>query len=206
VQKKFLVMVGAVGMVAVSVSAGTFALFSANSGPHNNTVTAGTLALESWRDQGDTVPGPMFYTTPAEGNTGAADGLLPTGLWAPGDEHHRVLLVRNTGSLDAWLTSVGAELQAGSSLHLAQKLAYKVTTDAAGTAVIASGTLADLINTDVTFPAPIALDTTLLPVPMRPPKPFHFWVSLPLDANNSYQGLTLRVDFHINAEQKENNP
>ncbi|HYF91400.1 MAG TPA: hypothetical protein VD969_04060 [Symbiobacteriaceae bacterium] len=203
---KLRLVLGAVLVTALGVSAGTVALFSAATANQDNTITAGTLAINSWRDQGDTIPGPMFYTTPAEGQTpGGTNGLLPTGLWAPGDTHHRVLMVRNEGSLDAWLVSVGADLHSG-SMHLANKLQYKVTTDAAGLVVIASGTLGSLIGTDVAFPSKIALNAPAIPIPSRPPKPFHFWVTLPLDADNSYQGETVRVNFFINAEQKKNNP
>lgn len=203
---KLVLTLGVAASIALGASVGTFALFSDQTASQNNQIMAGTLSLNSWRDQGDTVPGPMFYTTPAEGNTGTQDGLLPTGYWAPGDTHHRVLLVRNTGSLGAWILSLGADMHPGTSQHLADKLEYRVTADSAGTVVLASGILGDLIDTDYTFAPKIDLPSSALPVHLRPPKAFHFWVTLPLDADNSYQGETLKVDFHLNAEQKKNNP
>jgi len=112
----------------------------------------------------------------------------------------RVLMLRNTGSLDAWLTGVRATMQAGSSRYLADELQVKVTTDAAGTNEIASGTMGDFIANNQMFAPKIALNVG--PVP----KPFYFFVSLPLNADNSYQNLTLRVDFTMMAEQKKNNP
>lgn len=42
------------------------------------------------------------------------------------------------------------------------------------------------------------------PVPVL--KPLHFWVSLPLNADNTYQGLDLKVDFTVYAVQKRSNP
>lgn len=199
--KAMLALGGAV-VVSLGVTAGTLALFSATTPSQNSNVTAGTLSLTSFRDQGDTINGPMFYTTPVEGvsSPGGLNGLLPTGYWAPGDTKMRVLMVRNTGTLDAWLTGVGATMHAGTSSHLASKLEYKVTLDAAGLNVLTSGTLIDLINTDQAFSSNVALN--IGPVP----KALYFHVHLPLNADNSYQGETLRVDFHVLAIQKKNNP
>lgn len=204
-RKKALLAIGAAAIMTLGVSAGTVALFSAQSGPSQAILTAGTVNLKSWRDQGDTIPGPMFYTTAAEGQTpGGVPGLYPTGPWAPGDTVMRVLMIRNNGELDAWLTGIDADLVSGST-HLAAELNYRVTTDVAGANAVASGNLAALIAGTATFASPIALDA-IGPVPTRAPKPFYFWVSLPLDADNSYQSETLRVDFTVNASQKRNNP
>lgn len=220
---KLWLTLGAVSVMALGSMVGTMALFSAGTPNANNQFTAGTLTLDSLRDMGDTVPGPMFYTTPAEGQTpGGVDGLYPTGPWAPGDSKLRVLFVKNTGSLDAWLTTVGADLAAGST-HLAQKLRYCIATAPIGPTepknsqpqcpatngpfpqFVAGGNLLDLINTDHAFDhGKIPLNAT--PGPIDPPKPFYFYVSLPLDADNTYQGETLKVNFYINAEQKKNNP
>ncbi|MDB4895567.1 MAG: hypothetical protein JWN15_1829, partial [Firmicutes bacterium] len=86
-RKQALLAIGAAAIMAVGISAGSFALFSAQAGPSQAILTAGTVNLNSWRDQGDTIPGPMFYTTAAEGATspGGVPGLYPTGPWAPGD-------------------------------------------------------------------------------------------------------------------------
>lgn len=198
---KVWLALGTVVALTLGITAGTYALFSATTTNSDSIFTAGTVALTSWRDQGDTVPGPMFYTTPAEGQTPSGlPGLLPTGHWAPGDKHMRVLMVRNTGTLAAWLKSIQTDMTPGSSIYLAQKLQVKVTTDSAGLNVLASGTMADFINTDQTFSTPISIN------PGPAPKVLYFHVELPLDADNSYQGLTLRVDFSVYAEQKANNP
>lgn len=220
---KLWLALGVVGMMTLGVTAGTFALFSASAGPNNNQFTAGTLTLDAYRDQGDTIPGPMFYTTPDEGDTPTGvDGLFPTGPWAPGDSKVRVLMLKNTGSLDAWLTSVGADLASG-SMYLANKLRYCISTtpivptepknaqpqcpatDGPFPQFVAVGSLGALIGADHAFDhGNIALNAT--PGPIDPPKPFYFYVSLPLDADNTYQAETLKVNFYINAVQKKNNP
>ncbi len=187
--------------IALGLTVGTLALFTAETPVDSVQFEAGTVRLNSYRDMGDTIPGPMFYTTPTEGQTpGGVPGRRPTGYWAPGDNNVRALFVENSGNLDAWLVGIGAEAQAGSSRHLAEKLQAKVTTDLAGTNVLASGTLASLIDTDQAFATRLALNVG------PAPRALYFHVTLPLDADNSYQNEVLRVDFHVMAEQKANNP
>lgn len=203
-RKKAILLLAAITAMAVGVTAGTYALFTASTAPANNIFVAGTLQIDSYRDNGDTINGPMFYTTVAEGDVDGPLGpsIHPTGLWAPGDEHVRVLIIENVGSLDAWLTSLGADEHPGSSMHLANKMDYWVATDAAFTDVVASGKLGSLITTDVNF-------THQIPSIVGPPaviQKLYFKVKLPLDADNSYQGLDLIVDFHVNAVQMKNNP
>jgi predicted ribosomally synthesized peptide with SipW-like signal peptide len=230
-RKKALLAIGAAGIMALGVSAGTFALLSDQANA-TETLTAGRLSVISWRDQGDSVPGPMFYTTAAEGETtpGGNNGLKPTGPWAPGDSRLRVLMLKNAGTLDAWITGAGASLDSG-SMHLADKLRYcistspiipftpidynaqqpmcpatdDVTVDPNVASYLAVGSLGDLINADKNFtdgsnPLKVAMNAG------PAPKPFYFYVSLPLDADNSYQSETLKVTFSMNAVQKRNNP
>lgn len=190
--KRMLLAAMAVLMAAVAAGAGvTYALFTASTGPANNQITAGTLEIESFRDNGDTVPGPMFYIGPG-------GGLFPTGHWAPGDEVHRVLQVENVGSLDGWLKHVRATLTAGDR-SLADQLLVTVSTDPGKTNVIASGTLGDFIDADQTFAAPISIDVWDL-------IDLHFFVKLPLSTSNSFQGQSAEVSFTVYAEQKRNNP
>jgi len=170
----------------------TLALFTAQGASSSNQITAGTLQIAADRDNGDSVPGPMFYI-------GSGSGLQPTGLWAPGDEFRRVLQVENTGTLDAWLKQVRASLDSGSRA-LADKVAVKVTTDPAGSQVVAQGTLGQFIDADQAFlggPIAAAVGDVI---------DLHFWVRLPLDADNSYQGLGSVVTFSVYAEQKAHNP
>ncbi|HEY3365138.1 MAG TPA: hypothetical protein VGK74_08815 [Symbiobacteriaceae bacterium] len=208
---KLWIALGALVVMALGITAGTMALFSAQTANSDASFMAGTLNLDSYRDQGDSIPGPMFYTTPLEGQTpGGVPGNRPTGLWAPGDTNMRVLMIRNTGSLDALLTGVRASMHVGSSRALADKLEVRVTTAApAGQdpfanpgafTVLASGTMGAFIDNDQMFP------TKQLLVHGPAPKPLYFWVRLPLDADNSYQNTSLYVDFTVYGEQKRNNP
>jgi predicted ribosomally synthesized peptide with SipW-like signal peptide len=202
-RKKAFLLLAAAAVMAVGVSAGTFALFTATTTQADNIFVAGTLQIDSYRDNGDTIPGPMFYTTPAEGAApGGMPGIYPTGEWAPGDSNTRVLIIENVGSLDGWLTSVGADAHPGSSIYLANKLDYWVATDAGFSDVLASGTLGSLITTDVPFAHPVGSQVGTPTETQR----LYFKVSLPLDADNTYQNLDLMVDFHVNAVQMKNNP
>lgn len=99
--------------ISLIVGGSTYAFFSDTATNSNKTFTAGTVDIDSYRDGFDTIPGPMFYTTPSEGATPTEpsyDGLKPTGLWAPGDTHIRSLVVYNKGSLDAAIKQVKAEI------------------------------------------------------------------------------------------------
>jgi len=192
----WILAVAFVVMAAVGGGGLTLALFSAQSAAATQEFVSGTLEIEAHRDMGDGIPGPMFYIDTAGG--GNPPNNHPTGLWAPGDEHHRILQVENLGSLDAKLTHLRATLQSG-DMYLAEKLNVVVTTDPGGMDVVAAGTLADFINGDIYFPTPIeAYVTDVINL--------HFWVEFPLNADNSYQGLSTVVTFTVYAEQLANNP
>lgn len=193
----WILAVAFVVMAAVAGGGMTLALFSAQSAVSDSEFVSGTLAIEANRDMGDGIPGPMYYITAAGGGTDP--NQYPTGLWAPGDSHHRILQVENVGSLDAKLTHMRASLESG-SMYLAGKLDVVVTTDPAGTNVVATGTLADFINADqMLVGGPIdAMVGDVINL--------HFWVSFPLDADNSYQGLSTVATFTVYAEQLSNNP
>lgn len=189
--KRFwLLAVAAIAVVGVIGGGITFALFSASTGASSNQFVSGTLQISADRDNGDTVPGPMFYIGPG-------GGLYPTGYWAPGDSVDRVLQVENTGSLDAWLKTVRASLDSGSR-YLADKLHVDVKLDD-GT-VVATGTLGQFIDADQAFiGGPLSADVGDL-------VDLHFLVSLPRNADNTYQNLTAVASFTVYAEQKAHNP
>lgn len=190
-KRLWLALAAALLMVGLG-GATTLALFTAQAPSVNNQFTAGTLMLTADRDNGDSVPGPMFYIGPG-------GGLMATGVWAPGDEFHRVLQVENTGTLDAMLKQVRATLESGNR-YLADKLSVRVSTDAAGAHVVASGTLGQFLDADQAFTGgPIAADVGDV-------INLHFWVGLPLGADNSYQNQSSVVSFAVYAEQKAHNP
>lgn len=111
IKKLRLPMLIVLGMCSV-IGAATFAWYmdSATNGPQ--TLTAGTVSIDSFRDGFDVIPGPMFYTTPEQGEApDGTDGLKATGPWQPGDTHVRSLVVYNDGSLDATLDQVKAEIR-----------------------------------------------------------------------------------------------
>ncbi len=124
-------------MAAVGVGT-TLALFF-DSATTNNAFTAGVLCLTSERNDGEPVPGPMFYVTPVQGQTPSGRmGTFPTGVWAPGDAHQRTLTVYNPttcSSMDAWLISVEASLHPGSYVPMADKLWVEIYTPQTGTDV-----------------------------------------------------------------------
>lgn len=112
-KKKIILSAATVLLVGGLIGGSTFALFNASSTNSAQTFTAGTVNIDSYRDGFDTIPGPMFYTTSAEGATPTTPGypgLKPTGYWAPGDTHVRSLVVYNAGSLDVALNKVKAEI------------------------------------------------------------------------------------------------
>ncbi|MGD6802213.1 TasA family protein [Rossellomorea aquimaris] len=80
---------------------GTFAYFNDIESSTANTFSAGTLTMESFRND-IPIEGPMFYTEDS------LNGAMGTGLWQPGDSHTRGIYIENTGSLDAKLSKLYA--------------------------------------------------------------------------------------------------
>lgn len=202
-RKRALFLAMAIVMAAVFIGGGiTFALFTDSTGPVDAGFMTATLEIDGQRNLGDPIPGPMFYTTASEGEN------HPTGPWAPGDEHHRVLQVENLGTISAWLKKVSATLDEKSGEDLTTVLDVKITTDGAGDEVVAAGKLSDFLGSGVDFKSPI-------PCEYYPDDPdgawgdvvdLYFWVSLPLDTSNVYQDATCNVTFSVYAEQMANNP
>lgn len=205
--KKLWLIIAAVAAASAVGFGATLALFS-DSTSSTNTFTAGTLCLDSERDDGDTVPGPMFYVTATQGQTPAGDpGIYPTGVWAPGDEHTRTLTVYNgksCPSMNAWLTSVQAAPHAGGYLPMADKLWVELYTPQLGVDVkIGEGWMSDFFAAPVPVAYPGGAKVPLFKSSNRHMK---FKVKFDLTADNSYQDKTLIVDFTVNAVQMPNNP
>lgn len=196
-KRTWLMALAAAAMAIAVGGAATLALFTDTTGPASSILTAGTLEIDGQRDQGDNIPGPMFYTTGAEGSNGTDAGLLPTGLWAPGDEHHKVLQVENIGSLSALLKTVSATLESTDN-GLPDVLDVKITSDPAGANVLTSGKLREFLTAPKSIGSILAAPTDVIDL--------HFWVSMPLATGNTYQNLSLKVSFSVYAEQAANNP
>ncbi|MBP2017183.1 putative ribosomally synthesized peptide with SipW-like signal peptide [Symbiobacterium terraclitae] len=211
--KKLLLTMGAAAAIAAVSAGGTLALFTDSKSASADFV-AGTLCLDSERNDGDTVPGPMFYITAEQGRTtSGAPGLLPTGVWAPGDSHTRTLTVYNGNrpecktSMDAWLTAVEARLTEGIAdqyVALASQLNVVVKTPQGGgpDVVVAEAPLSDFLAGPVTILYP---DGDKIPLAYPSNRHMKFEVAFDRDAGNEYQGKTLVVDFVVHAEQQRNN-
>lgn len=204
--KMWLVLSAVITVASVGLGT-TLALFSA-SVQTQNTFTAGRLCLNSERNDGDRVPGPMFYVTPQQGATPSGLlGLYPTGLWAPGDTNTRTLTVDNLascGGMDAWLDSVHATLHAGSYAPMADKLMVEIYTPLNGPdALVAQGTLSQFLAGEVLLRYPGGAKVPLYSSSNRHLK---FKITFDLGADNSYQDKTLVVDFTVTGVQMANNP
>lgn len=117
-----LLSIAGILTLSTLVGGGTFALFTSSAHNSANTFTAGTLNVTPERDD---IPqtGPMFYTS----TTSAQAGVVPTGLWAPGDKHTRGLFLENTGTLTARLTSISATPVDANGLTASNSSANQVT-------------------------------------------------------------------------------
>jgi len=209
VKKQLILASSAVLAVALGVGT-TLALFSDSTSSTNN-FTAGTLCITSERNDGDPVPGPMFYVTPAQGATPppvSVPGTLPTGLWAPGDEHTRTLTVHNPNScstMSAWLTTIEASMHPGGYLPMANKLWVEIWTPQGGGPDVKVGE--GWLSTFLAGPVPILYpDTTQIPLFLSSNRHMKFKVRFDISADNSYQGQSLVIDFKVNSVQMPNNP
>ncbi|HWI66285.1 MAG TPA: TasA family protein [Symbiobacteriaceae bacterium] len=206
-KKKLLLATSAVLAVALGVGT-TLALFSDTATSTNN-FTAGRLCITAERNDGDPVPGPMFYVTAAQGQTpGGIPGTLPTGVWAPGDTHTRTLTISNPTScstMGAWLTTIETTMHPGGYLPMADKLWVELYTPQGGgpDVKVAEGWLSTFLAGPVAIQYP---DTSKIPVHLSANRHMKFKVHFDIGADNSYQDKTLVVDFKVNAVQMPNNP
>lgn len=196
-------------LAALSMGAGaTLALFRDAAANADNRFAAGMLQITAFRDMQDPIPGPLFYLTPEQGATpDGLPGLYPTGPWAPGDTHTRILHVLNTGNLAAWIDSLEAIVVAGDPALLAQ-LQVQITApdlyNPADLVEVASGSLADFVGGAV--PLRYAPDGDRIALEVGDLLVLYFHVHLPLETDNSFQGLEAQVHFQLHAEQMAHNP
>lgn len=207
---RYLLALMAVVAISVFTAGGTLALLTSSTNSPDAEYSSSALVIASDRDDGDTFPGPMFYVTAAQGQTpSGVDGAYPTGLWAPGDTNERTLIIKNytaNGStMDAWLESVQASLQAGSYSPLADKLNVVVSSrDFQGIKrVVARGTLSQFMNGPVALAFP---NGSRVPSNLNSDRYLFFEVTFDPSADNTYQDKSLVADFSVTAMQKRNNP
>ena len=149
------------------------------------------------------MPGPMFYISSSD--PVANNGIYPTGLWAPGDSHTRLLNVTNTGSLAGWLSSVQASEITSSSLkeQLNVEVLAPDPNDPATYEMVANAPL------DSFLAGPVSLafsDGSKIPIAANGGAvDLEFKVTLNQSAGNAYQGETEVVTFAVNAVQMKNN-
>lgn len=211
-----LSVVIAAGML---VGGATVALFTDQAMNVGNSFTAGTVDIDADRDLGDPIPGPMFYTTVAEGTMPGQDPDdvgHPTGQWYPGKEVSRLLIVRNMGSLRVRLHGVSAEITAITGLpsgadpalvaeSFAENMDVKIYVSGQPTQVLYDGPLSDLVSA----PQP-AVHRPVIARWNPPAWPstavLCYEVTMDIGAGNDLQGIRPVVSFNVHAEQTRNNP
>lgn len=201
-------------VLGISLLAGgvTYAYFTSSAVNSGNTFTTGTVKISSLRDQGDTVPGPLFYTTALQGRTydNKKDGIRPTGLWAPGDSVQRQLDVYNEGSLDVKFTKVMASLdptsdiQSGDAAYtdFINKMNIKIQ-QSGSSEILYDGSLAGLLSGWVG--ATEIIDSASNPGGQSPCVHLTFTATLDTSAGESLQGKNPVFSFSVYAEQSANN-
>lgn len=219
ISKKKLAILSVSGLIAIGASVGgaTYAWFTSSATNANNTFTAGTINLSQTRDLGDTIPGPMFYTSTSDptgtypydvaGVPYAPPGSEGVGGLAPGDSMTRAMNLSNSGSLDAKVTKIwgsvnAAGLQPGDLAfeEFAAKMNIKVLYPANNNQIMYDGPLNGLLNGQVTIPRPLIARAA-------PSGPLNITFTATLDpsASNLLQGKTFVFDFSFYAEQLRNN-
>jgi hypothetical protein len=120
ISKQKLMMYTMTGILGLGLSVGgaTYALFTSGATNDGNSATTGTVNINTMRDNGDPIPGPMFYPNaldPLAYHPYDAVDTSPSGEsiggWAPGDIIVRDMYLGNSGSLTARLVGVRAKVR-----------------------------------------------------------------------------------------------
>ena len=202
-------------LFATLVGGATMAFFTDVASNVNNRFSAGTVEIVAIRAMGEPIPGPMFYTTEAEGRLPGQSGrIYPTGLWWPGRTVIRNLAVMNTGSLEVRLHKVSAQIESINgeiptdapvlSASFARNMNVKIFV--AGhpvDRVLYNGSLATLLNSRTTVHQPVIAPFTGLWPPVLQ---LVYEVTMSSTAGNDLQGIRPIVSFSVYAEQTANNP
>ncbi|WP_066315647.1 hypothetical protein [Bacillus sp. FJAT-29814] len=214
--KKKLLILSSTGVLGIGLVIGgaTFALFTSSASNTNNSAHAGTVIIDIERDQGDSIPGPMFYTSTSDPtgkfpydirkNQYAPPGSESLGGMAPGDKMTRALNIYNKGSLDVVVKRLKATVNplgitSGSAYEqFIQKLNVKVMYPAQDK-VLYDGKLSGLLNGEV------GISPFLIATAPSGAANITFTVELDKSADNLIQGQTFVFDFRFYAEQERNN-
>lgn len=205
--RRWLASLGGLVSIAMGTAAGIFLALT------SGIVPAGASGLEvshvvvvSWRGSGDAVPpdaqlsgwqAPIFYTAPEEGaEPGGLPGLLPTGVWAPGDTRRRSLVVRNVDPqyairLEGVRATLTGDLDLAASYHLR-------VMDGAG-ALLFDGSLREYAAEPRSFASPV-------PLGRGEAGHLEFEVTLDRQTVQRLQGRTVKVDFTVFANYHGNPP
>jgi predicted ribosomally synthesized peptide with SipW-like signal peptide len=202
-------------VLAALAGGATMAWFTSAASNAPNTFTAGTVSIAADRGLGEPLPGPMFYTTLAEGQVGPLPAFNPTGPWFPGMAVTRNLEVRNIGTLQVRLHQVSAaiysinglppDLNPALAAAFAANMNVKVRMAANPLQVLYNGSLAALL----TGPQACIFEPVIAPwiPPAWPPmQQLAFEVTMSTAAGNILQGVVPVVEFFVHAEQTANNP
>lgn len=214
--KRKLALFSASGVLGVSLIIGgaTYAIFTDSASSTNNNFTSGTINLDQTRDLGDTIPGPMFYSSTSD-PTGsypydraevplAPPGSDAVGGWAPGDTVLRAMNLLNSGTLDAKVTKLSANVSTGATNSGAQydqfiqKMNIKVMYPAQNK-ILYEGPLSGLLNGWVDIALPFRINSN------GGPSNITFEATLDSSADNELQGTSFVFDFSFYAEQLRNN-
>jgi predicted ribosomally synthesized peptide with SipW-like signal peptide len=214
--KKKLALLSATGIVGIGLITGgaTYAIFTDSASNTNNTFVAGTINLDQTRDLGDTIPGPMFYSSTSDptgsypydqdGVELAPPGSEAVGGWAPGDYVLRAMNLFNSGTLDAKVTKLQANVSTGATNsgdaynQFISKMNIKVMYPAQNK-VLYDGPLSGLLNGWVEIAAPFRVNAN------GGPSNITFEATLDKSADNAIMGQTFVFDFSFYAEQLKNN-
>lgn len=96
--RKLLKSAMVISLAGSLVGGATFAAWHTTGTVTNNVVNAKTLLVSVGRDNGDSDPGPMFYTTDSQGGPGEITEENATGLWYPGKSIKRNMIIKNTNA------------------------------------------------------------------------------------------------------------
>lgn len=217
-KKKLVLLTMTVLLMAALAGGATMALFTDTAANAGNTFTAGTVDIYAHRALGDPIPGPIFYTTDAEGIAAPGqDPLHPTGVWWPGRTVSRNLSVRNPGSLQVRLHQVSAEITSINGLppaanpalaaSFAGNMRVKISVASHPHLVLYDGLLAALLTGPrVCVHKPVISPLAAgLPFWRAPGVGLIYEVTMLSSAGNDLQGIRPVVSFNVFAEQTRNN-